>query len=357
MDAHAQMIMDEYLEQRESFEILNDKVLDLLRETIDKNGIFVTGVEGRVKSAKSLEGKLELKGSKYASIYEITDIVGCRVITFYSDEVDRISALVESLFNVDRENSVDKRKMLQQDQFGYMSLHYVCQLPKSLYYDADRPELNEIKFEIQMRSALQHVWATIYHDIGYKNDIEVPKEYLRSLSCLSGLLEIADGEFLDIRDSIGEYREKIKALIKDGRFEDIEINGDSFKDYLDLGPFDNLNKKIASINHADLLPASVYYYLEIIKDFGFKNLGDIEKFRKENEEDAFRLAKYQLGGKDIDILSSSVGIQNLCVVFILKNGFGVAGLKRLYDKLNGDKPRNITSAERFYRQAQEAGII
>lgn len=357
MDAHCRMIMNEYLEQQESYGILKDKVLDLLREIIDKNGIFVTGVEGRVKTKDSLEGKLELKGEKYSSIDAITDIVGCRVITFYWDEVDRISALVESLFDIDWDNSIDKRTVLQQDQFGYMSLHYICRLPESLYKDPERPELNRIKFEIQIRTALQHVWATIYHDTGYKNDIEVPKEYLRSLSRLSGLLEIADNEFLRIREKISDYRLKIKTLIKDGKFEDIDLNGDSFRNYLELKPFDELNRKIAAINQAELQDANAFCYLEIMKGLDFKNLGDIENLKNVYADDAYRLAKYQLGGKDIDILSSTVGIQHLCIVYILGKGYGAAGLKKLFDVLNGEKSRNSISAERIYKQAQEAGIV
>lgn len=351
------MIMDEYLENVENYAILKDKVIELLREAIDRNGIFITGVEGRVKTADSLEGKLELKGSKYADISDITDIVGCRVITFYSDEVDRIAAFVENMFIIDWENSVDKRNMLQQDQFGYMSIHYICQVPESLYHDPKRPELNEIKFEIQIRTALQHVWATIYHDTGYKNDIEVPKEYLRKLSRLAGLIEVADDEFRTTRDQISAYRNQIKSLIKDGQLEDIELNGDSFRGYLELKPFGKLNRNIAAINSAEIQEANLFEYLEVLKALGLKTLDDVRTFVDDNYDDAFRLAVHQLSGKDIDIISETLGLQNLCLVSILKNGGGLQGLIRFYDLINGKKPRNSKSAERIMAQAAEIGII
>ena len=113
-----------------------------------------------------------------------------------------------------------------------MSLHYICQLPKELFYDVRHEEINSIRFEIQMRTSLQHVWATIFHDTGYKSDVEVPKEYIRRLARLEGLLEIADDEFLVIRNEIDEYRKKIRSLVSKGEFKDISLNIDSYKDYL-----------------------------------------------------------------------------------------------------------------------------
>ncbi|MCQ2547800.1 MAG: (p)ppGpp synthetase [Clostridia bacterium] len=356
MDLHCQMIIDEYLENRESFDKIKEILVEELNKIIKELGLYVVAVEARVKEEKSLSGKLELKGYKYASLADITDIVGARVVTFYIDDVDRISALLEKRFIIDWENSVDKRK-LSNNEFGYMSLHYICQIPESLYYDPEHPEINETKIEVQLRTALQHVWATINHDTGYKSDIEIPAKFKRGLNRLAGLLEIADDEFKTISDSIDMYRSEVAGLIKDSRFEDIELNGDSFKDYIAIKPFESLSKKIADVNHAELTESNMQRFLNVLKWLEFENLGQIEDMRKDYEEDAYRLGKHQIVGRDIDILSESIGLQNLCIIYILKHEGREQKLKQFFDKLNGEKPRNIKSAERIIKEAKEINII
>ncbi len=357
MDLHCEMIMDEYRNGRPQF----DKVLEIVRNTlsglIKEAGIYINALEARVKEEKSLAGKLELKGYKYKSLSDITDIVGARVITFYSDEVDKIAALVEKKFDVDWDESVDKRKLYDDDRFGYMSLHYICRIPKELFYDEKMPLVNEVRFEIQMRTALQHVWATVNHDTGYKSDVEVPREYFRSLNRLAGLLEIADEEFKNIKTSIEDYRRKVLSLVKDGRFDEVELDGDSFKTYLELKPYDALNKKIASINHAEIQPTSEMPYLVIFKKLGMKTLADLEKLKKDYSDAAYEFALHQIGSTDLDILASTIGLQNLCTVYILKNGGGEMGIKMLYDALYGEKDRNARSAARLVEQAKSLNII
>lgn len=357
MDLHCEMIMDEYRQGRPQF----DKILELVRGTLNgiikEAGIYINAVEARVKEEKSLAGKLELKGYKYKTLSDITDIVGARVITFYSDEVDKIAALVETKFDIDWDESVDKRKLYEDDRFGYMSLHYICRIPKDLFYDENMPLVNEMRFEIQMRTALQHVWATVNHDTGYKSDVEVPREYFRSLNRLAGLLEIADEEFKNIKTSIEDYRRKVLSLVKDGRFDEVELDGDSFKTYLELKPYEALNKKIASINHAEIQPASEMPYLVIFKRLGMKTLADLESLKKEYSEAAYEFALHQIGSTDLDILSSTIGPQNLCTIYILKNGGGEMGIKMLYDVLYGEKERNARSAARVVEQAKNLNII
>lgn len=357
LDMHGQALLDEFIEKRPMFEFMQDLVLEKIRSLLKENNLLVTAVEGRVKDVNSLAGKLELKGYKYKSLSDITDLLGCRVVTFYSAEVDKIASLIEKNFVVDWENSVDKRKMHSLDQFGYMSLHYICSIPKQLYFDEEHPEINEWRFEIQMRTALQHVWATAYHDTGYKSDIEVPREYIRALSRLAGILEIADEQFSEIIGDLAEYRRRVRALVKDKKFADLTLDGDTFRSYLELNPFDRLNQKIAAINKAEIAPQSFMPYLNIFLLLEFKTLADIEKLIADYSEEAYQLALLQLGNTDIDIVSSTIGVQNLCIVFILKYGSGEGGLKLFYDSIYGERESNIRAARRTYKQALTAHII
>ena len=209
LDAHANTILEEFRENRPVFAKMLSIVRDTLRKSIQDNHIYINAVEARIKEESSLAGKLDRKGEKYKSLDDITDILGVRVITFYSDEVDKIAALAEQLFEVDWVNSIDKRKMHELHSFGYNSLHYICRLPEKIYKDPECPQLNQFRFELQMRSALQHVWATLDHDTGYKTGVEVPREYLRNLNRLAGMLELVDEQFCQIRTGINNYRRRV----------------------------------------------------------------------------------------------------------------------------------------------------
>ena len=59
-----------------------------------------------------------------------------------------------------------------------------------------------VKFELQIRSILQHAWAEIEHDLGYKSESTVPRAARRRFSRLAGLLELADAEFQGIREQL-----------------------------------------------------------------------------------------------------------------------------------------------------------
>lgn len=349
MDLHTEMILAEYDAKLPLIERLQKVVKSTLTDAIDRNGLVVTAVKTRLKTRDSLEGKLALKGSKYHSLSDITDILGARVITFYTDDVDRIAAMAEMLFDIDWENSVDKRRLHDTDSFGYNSLHYICRLPKSVI---DDPELNDIRFELQLRTTLQHAWASINHDIGYKTGVEIPREYLRQINRLAGILEMADDEFSRIRTEITDYRRRVQQLVQNGQLNEVQLDGDTFSSYLKARPFDSLNRRIAAINQAEIQDVPLTSYLSVFKELGCNTLGDIEQLKKRYAEDAYTLARHQLGNTDLDIISSSVGIQNICIVCILAQGGGKIGLIRLFNALNGENEQNSLLADLTYEQAK-----
>lgn len=353
MDRHCEYILEEYRENLETYTHLKDVVFMLLSKLVKENGLYVENVEARVKAEDSLCGKLELKGEKYASIKNITDILGARIITFYNDEVDVIAAIVEKNFEIDWTNSIDKRKTYDPYTFGYMSNHYICRVPSELYHEDDNPQLNEIWFEIQLRTALQHVWATIYHEIGYKSNAEIPSDFIRSLSRLSGVLELADDEFYQIRVNIEKYRKSIYELIAQGKFDEVRLDGDSFNYYLSTNPFQGLNERISKINNAEICVTSENKYYEILKKFGFNTLQDIEELKAKYSEKAYQLAFLQMHGKDLDIFSSSLALKNLCAVYMLENGGGEKEMCEFLIHLYGEKRNTLSSAQRLISQIQE----
>ena len=352
-DTHSQELLSQYKSLLPVYSQMAEVIPEKLKEFFQEAGIIVAAVEHRVKAEESLAGKLKLKGGKYKDIFDITDLVGIRVITFYIDDVDKVASVLERLFEIDWANSIDKRKAHEIDSFGYLSLHYICRIPESAYTDPEHPELNKIRFEVQMRTVLQHAWANMNHDTGYKSGVEIPKVYLRNLSRLAGMLELVDDEFSRIRRELTDYRRNVQKLVASGNLEEVLLDGDSFRSYLQIGPFDRLSKRIASINQAEIQPVDLSPFLGLFKAMGFKTLGDIAALIKDYSDAAYQIACFQMGITDLDILSSSVAPQNLCTAYILKNGGGRAGLKLMLDTLNGPSEGNEFIADFLLEQSKD----
>ena len=82
-----------------------------------------------------------------------------------------------------------------------------------------------------MRSILQHAWAEIEHDLGYKSEQAIPKNYRRSFARLAGLLELADEEFNRIRAGLTHYEAQVVQDINTAP-SDVELNKISLNSYV-----------------------------------------------------------------------------------------------------------------------------
>ena len=378
LDLHGETLMEQYRERLPLYQRLAELAAEAVRKALKEQHVAVTVMEHRVKAENSLAGKLELKGAKYHTLDDVTDIVGMRIVTFYSADVDKVAAIINDLFVVDWNNSVDKRKLHRLDSFGYNSLHYICRLkapeapPSSPEGDTIDPVLttNEaplgavggafggstlysLPFEIQMRTALQHVWSTLDHDTAYKDGgVKIPNEYRRQFNRLAGMLELIDEEFSRLRNVLTDYRRQMLALEASGQLDEVDLNSDTFRRYLDMHPFARLNERIAAINQAELYPVPLMPFLRVLQKLGFETIGDVNRLIDEHSDDAYRLAVAQLGATDLDILSENIGPQNLCYVYVLKRGGGLKELSQLLDWIKGYDEGNVTLAKDLLEQGK-----
>ena len=66
---------------------------------------------------------------------------------------------------------------------------------------------------------MQHAWAEIEHDLGYKSKEDIPDQYRRQFSRLAGLIELADDNFLQLKNNINNYEQEIKEKIPTSKKE------------------------------------------------------------------------------------------------------------------------------------------
>ena len=343
MNLKCRLILEDYRKQRDDFVALGDTVHTMLSEIVKGLGITVLAVEHRVKEEKSLAGKLERKGDLYNTLEDITDILGCRVVCFLSDEIDKIGKKVEENFVVDWENSSDKRALIKEDTFGYLSLHYICSLP---FGDKWPDELCGKKFEIQIRTILQHAWSAIHHDIGYKSDFGVPREINRQFARLAGLLELADDEFVRARDNMVGYTEDIRQRIITDDADDVTINMISLNEYVKNNKrMQEIIRKIADIAGAEISEIDPEGYIPQLAFLGITKLGDIEVMINENYDLAMKLAKKSLSKANLDIVSSSVALRFLCRAELLNKNYD-------FDKIVEFLKISLRTKEKAERQAK-----
>jgi len=151
-----------------------------------------------------------------------SDLIGIRAVCNYSDEEKDIQRLPKKYF---RETEItDKSGQLEQteDKFGYKSLHLQLVLKSRLKGVADARKFKGLRFELQIRTVIQDAWSILDHQIKYKKSI--PQSLKRRINRLSALFEIADDEFLNIREEIAQQERMInKRLIKGDKIKKTKV--------------------------------------------------------------------------------------------------------------------------------------
>ena len=346
------IILDDYRKSKENYVKLGDIVHEKLRSLAASSGILVMGLEHRVKEEKSLVGKLYRSGDWYQKLEDLTDLLGARVILYFSDDVDKIGKLVEQEFDIDWTLSSDKRKLLEPDSFGYQSLHYICSLPKDGSYPE---ELTGIRFEIQIRSILQHAWAQIEHDMGYKSQFGVPRTVVREFARLAGLLELADEEFVRTRDHINLYIAQTRERIENDDAGDVLIDLISLNEYmLHNKKMREFLKELAAIEGSEISDIDPESYIVQLKWLGITTIGQMQDMLKRNHDIAYTLAKRALSGTELDILASNVALRFLCRAELLNGHYTLEQATEFISLTSKTRERAERQAKWLFEQRDKA---
>jgi putative GTP pyrophosphokinase len=301
-------IIKQYEEKKHSYKCMAEKMETLIMDICKAKSISVHEINSRVKEKDSLLKKINKKSDKYNDISEITDICGLRIITFFESNVDIVADLIESEFKIDKNNSIDKRK-LKVDQFGYKSLHYVVEFSDKRIKLVEYHPFKGMKAEIQIRSILQHAWAEIEHDLGYKSERSIPEKHRRDFNRVSALLETADIEFDRLRVSLSDYEKEVEREIKNNP-ENVKIDQASIIAFISSNKILKDAEKIIRTEMKCEFKSSKYIeiILEKLEFFEIKTIGELERCLNENKDMYLNYLEYFVEGKRYEILPNIVSL-------------------------------------------------
>ncbi len=272
---HLVRLVGEYSLQQRVYEDLCHETRHIVETLLAQADIKVHSVTCRSKTLTSLEDKLRREPRRYGRLCDVTDLAGVRIITYFEDDVDRVGALIRQEFEVHPANSVDKRALMDPDRFGYLSLHYVVALGPQRSTLTEYARFQSLPIEIQIRSVLQHAWAEIEHDLGYKVKETIPAGYRRAFARIAGLLEIADAEFTALRDGLRQYAVSITGRLEESP-EDTGIDRESLLSFLRTsGIARDVDAELASIFRMHLTDPNDFYVDSLVKALASLGIGTI----------------------------------------------------------------------------------
>ncbi|MDG3443931.1 GTP pyrophosphokinase [Nitrospirillum amazonense] len=278
---------------------LTPMIISIIEGILRSNDIDFLSVTGRTKTKESIIGKQRRKEYKdFAK--KFTDISGVRIITFLNSDVNSIEEIIKRTFEIDKENSLDRAGSLGTDRIGYRSVHYVCTLGEARAGIAEYSSLCDLKFEIQIRTVLQHAWAELAHDRSYKFGATLPPNLERQINLYSGLLELADKGFEEISNSIDSYAKEI------AKSSPVELNDkviDSITFVKFMTNFLTVNK-IETKRKID--DESVSTCISELHEYGLNSVADLNSIIS---DDAIESLKQEIAPKSV------IGIIRLLMLF------------------------------------------
>lgn len=153
----------------------------------------------RSKDEDAIVQKIET--GRFQNFSDMDDLIAYSIIVPTLAYEEEVRKFLGGQFQV---VSVKGRLEIQRDprSFDFDSTRVYCRLRKPEWDDGRLPWVYKLQFEVQIRSALEHAWATIIHDLTYKGG-DIDWRSIRLASSIKAQLEIIDVMLRDF-DSVKE---------------------------------------------------------------------------------------------------------------------------------------------------------
>lgn len=197
-----------YETNHKNFQAAERTFRSVVSALITQTDINIESVTSRLKDrdecikkfARKYQAKLEAEKKEYAISEHITDIIGVRVVCYYEDEIQKVRDVLSANFEIVEVTDKIQKIESSDDLFGYKGLHLDLKINDQRRNLPEYAPFDSFRFEVQIRTIVQDAWSVLDHKIKYKK--AVPTELRRRINTLAALFELADHEFLRVREEI-----------------------------------------------------------------------------------------------------------------------------------------------------------
>ena len=177
-------------EVRTKFDVLNSE----FNVRYQRNPI--TSISSRLKSSTSIMRKLDSKDLSFTLDnveQNLFDVAGIRVVCSY---VDDIYMLAQALAKQDDITVLKEKDYIKHPKAnGYRSYHMIVSVP---VFFSDRTK----NMAVQIRTIAMDFWASLEHQLKYKQEVPNQKEIVRQLSECAEQIASVDKKMWQVRQQI-----------------------------------------------------------------------------------------------------------------------------------------------------------
>ena len=190
------------LEVETRFNVLNEEYI------LEHGRAPVNSIKSRLKTLPSLREKLERKNIPFdvdTMEEQLNDIAGVRVICSFPEDVYTMANAFLAMDDIEVLQEKDYIKNPKPN--GYRSLHLIVAIP---VYLAGGKRMTKV--EIQLRTIAMDFWASLEHQLRYKQDNEFTEEMATELYACAQLSAALDLRMDKLRKSVQEHNSREELL-------------------------------------------------------------------------------------------------------------------------------------------------